>query len=431
MAFSPDGRWLASNDGIETLIWDLQQRQLRHVLPGHRMRPGADASGSYPVPASSLAFSPNGQYLASSSWTQGGSNRSLVVWDVATGQQHLSLAGSRGCRQALFSPDGTRLLGACGRGVQLWQASTGRALFGFDRQRPVGSLALHPNGQIAATAALQTGQDGSSSEIRLWRLHDGKAQQLRSLRVQGPVSALAFGGDGQRLVASSLAGHRGHSTVSVWHWRRGRLLRTLSGLDPSGRFRLSPSGSAIAGNFGTTILRNWQTGISLATEPAIRMQGEATALAFSPDGQTLAWAGQPPTFPYPIIRFWRRDGGAEAQGQPPTLHRPERAGYGLFFPERLANEVTVSNPRALVAQAWGLEQAGGSTQQQIVVSSPYPSKQVVRLTQTGLRDDSVAGIRYRAEFVAYGESWRLVWSGKQQTCQPGRGPQTWSDRPCH
>lgn len=70
------------------------------------------------------------------------------------------------------------------------------------------------------------------------------------------------------------------------------------------------------------------------------------------------------------------------------------------------------------------------------VNYPQPNLAVVIITQIGLADDSVRGIRYRTEFVpntesaSTGKQWKLVWAGSQVICQPGRGHQDWSTKLC-
>jgi WD40 repeat protein len=55
-----------------------------------------------------LVFSPDGRTLAS-----GGGDRTVRLWDVATGKERRHFAGHQGVVRAVaFSPDGTRLASA-------------------------------------------------------------------------------------------------------------------------------------------------------------------------------------------------------------------------------------------------------------------------------------------------------------------------------
>ncbi len=96
-----------------------------------------------------------------------------------------------------------------------------------------------------------------------------------------------------------------------------------------------------------------------------------------------------------------------------------------------------SDPKALALSAFGnteTEIEGGS--RQVTVDYPQPNQAVVIITQLGVADDSVRGIKYRAEFVPTTKSaqtqkqWEIVWAGSQVTCQPGRGHQDWSKELC-
>ncbi len=75
----------------------------------------------------------------------------------------------------------------------------------------------------------------------------------------------------------------------------------------------------------------------------------------------------------------------------------------------------------------------GNFQRNVTVNTVEPNFKTVIITETGLLDDSVNGIRHRADFELSrtdSKSWKMVWVGKQYRCQPGRGSQDWSSKLC-
>lgn len=88
------------------------------------------------------------------------------------------------------------------------------------------------------------------------------------------------------------------------------------------------------------------------------------------------------------------------------------------------------DPETIVLEQFGFSQLRESQEQKVTVQYPQDNQAIVILTQTGLLDDSVAGIRYRVELVSNQETWRVVWVGRQYKCQPGRGHQDWSTQLC-
>lgn len=93
------------------------------------------------------------------------------------------------------------------------------------------------------------------------------------------------------------------------------------------------------------------------------------------------------------------------------------------------------DPKAIAVAAFGdVDSEGGS--RDVQVEYPEPDRAVVIITQTGVADDSVRAIRYRAELIPTtkssqtGKQWKMVWAGSQFTCHPGRGHQDWSTKLC-
>jgi WD40 repeat protein/uncharacterized protein (UPF0147 family) len=100
--FSPDGRWLAAvnggggrDDPGEVKVWEVAGGKEWYSLEGHKTR------------ASSVAFSPDGRTLAT-----GDQRGTLFLWELATGRHRHQFAGHESwIRSLAFSPDG-RLLAA-------------------------------------------------------------------------------------------------------------------------------------------------------------------------------------------------------------------------------------------------------------------------------------------------------------------------------
>jgi hypothetical protein len=79
VAFSPDGRRLASASGFEVRVWDTATGAEVRALQGHT----GEVLG--------VAFGPDGRRLASASWDQ-----TVRVWDTATGAEVHALKGHTG-----------------------------------------------------------------------------------------------------------------------------------------------------------------------------------------------------------------------------------------------------------------------------------------------------------------------------------------------
>ncbi len=67
-----------------------------------------------------LAFSPDGQRLASGSW-----DFTSKVWDLETGQQMAAVEAPCSSMGVAFSPDGQHVFSSCAEGAQEWDAVDG------------------------------------------------------------------------------------------------------------------------------------------------------------------------------------------------------------------------------------------------------------------------------------------------------------------
>jgi len=231
------------------------------------------------TPILALAFSPNGQTLASV-----GQDRNVRLWNPQLGQAKLTLPGHLDFVSAVaFSPDGQFLVsGSYDRTIKQWDLKTGPKIRNFaGHTRSVTTVVIHPNGQILAS-----GSDDCT--VKLWDLYTG--QEIRTLRghmgwVNG-VKAIAFSPDGKVLAS---AGY--DYVVNLWQVDTGELLLTLKGfLELIYALAFSPDGKTLAVCYTDTVkLWDLGTGGVLNTLPK-EVSGSVgiRSIAFSPDGAQLA-----------------------------------------------------------------------------------------------------------------------------------------------
>jgi WD40 repeat protein len=152
-----DGKHILGHIGHDVYLWDAQTGNILQRFLGHKER------------IDSVQFSPDGRYILSGSWQDGGEvcfahlpelhskDTSVRLWNLKDGREIWKLEGQVGGR---FSPDGKRLLtfsllGAadpdCAGGdvdVAMWDVASGRRIFLVRAHMTLrGTLAFSPNGR--------------------------------------------------------------------------------------------------------------------------------------------------------------------------------------------------------------------------------------------------------------------------------------------
>ncbi|MGH9685769.1 MAG: WD40 repeat domain-containing protein [Candidatus Acidiferrales bacterium] len=289
LAFSPDGRWLASGGTTDhtAILWDaVEGRELR-TFPGTLSLPSVD-------------FSPDGRLLALAASDDKETVSSISLWDSANPEQLRNLVGHQGpCFCVRFSPDG-RLLASTegGMTINLWDVSTGQIIKVF-KQGPLRSKAY--GGQFRS--ALAFSPDGRYLASRSW--------PATLWNVASGEQVLTFGPEYLTLFATIFVGFtpdsrslvevRGNGTIRVWDVATGKLASVLA--DPPNRSNactwilcaaLSKDGRhlAVACNFTAdepkgkdVVLWDVPSARPLGTVP---VSDGSWAVVFSPDGQWLA-----------------------------------------------------------------------------------------------------------------------------------------------
>ncbi|MBW4523372.1 MAG: PD40 domain-containing protein [Scytolyngbya sp. HA4215-MV1] len=291
IAFSPDGRWLASASRDGTLrLWNVQDGQAIYVLDGHTH----DVYG--------LVISADGQWLISS-----GQDNTVRLWHLQSGQSLKTLRGYTGGIHSLsLSPDGQLLASSRqDETIQLWHLQLDRHLLTLHPYKTFSSptrwvssltnLSFSPDGQTLAINR----HDGS---IALWQIQTGQLDQWSAHSAS--LWTVLFSPEGQRLASSS-----DDRTIRLWDVQTHHCLRVLRGHEGGIRaIAFAPSGQGLASGSYDSTTRLWdlQTGACLKI-----LQGHTDAVftvAFDSSSQILASGSHDQT-----IRLWNVQTGGCAQ----------------------------------------------------------------------------------------------------------------------
>src|SRR5262249_28307133 len=148
IAFSPDGKRLASASGDRTIkIWntDVSSAVARHPDAGKQL----ETLLGHTDAVKSVAWGPGGRRLAS-----GSADGTVRVWDVQPerGRRVLDHAGM--VRGVAFSPDGKFLASAShDNAVKVWDSKTRQESFTLKAFAPQ-AIAFRPDGQQLAAVGL-------------------------------------------------------------------------------------------------------------------------------------------------------------------------------------------------------------------------------------------------------------------------------------
>jgi hypothetical protein len=228
----------------------------------------------------SVAFSADGQRLASGGWDE-----TVKFWEVPSGEKVSTVASKIKAVEALtFSRDG-HLLAAENANyvVTIWDGTTGQEIRTLPGNRPSGpgnnwvySIAFSPDGRWLASGV-------DNKTVRVWDVATG--QPLRDLTGSArSVIYAAFSPNGRWLASGG-----DDKTIKIWDVSSGRELRTLAGHKKQVyAVAFSPDGRWLASASGDKTVKLWDavTGVEVRTLAGHR--NWVTSLAFSPDGRWLA-----------------------------------------------------------------------------------------------------------------------------------------------
>ena len=295
IAFSPNGETLASGSEDQSVrLWDLD------TASSHRLKDAAAHANTLSARCRkqfvgatnlvwSVAFSPDGQMLAS-----GSEDHIIRLWRLATGEcvQHLQ-GHDRRIWSVAFSHDNLLASSSDDHTVKLWDVSSGTCLRTLEGHLNwVNSVAFSPNGKILASG-------GGDSTVRIWDVSTGQCLQVLEEHTRW-IWSVAFSPNGQWLASAS-----GDGSIKLWDLQAGTCFATIPA---EGGFvsavSFSPTKQMLAGSCGDNAVRVWAIADPMLTEAnqphdAVQLVrtlfghgGRVWSVAFSPQGEQLASAGE-------------------------------------------------------------------------------------------------------------------------------------------
>ncbi|MCB0094451.1 MAG: pentapeptide repeat-containing protein, partial [Caldilineaceae bacterium] len=277
LAFSPDGKMIASAGYDQSIcLWDIESGALIRRFKGH---------SSYVY---SIAFSPDGQLIAS-----GSDDQTICLWELQS-QKCRILRGHTGRVYGVaFHPQG-KLLATCGadHSVRIWDVDLGelcQTLHGHTDI--VRSVAFHPTGAWVASG-------GYDETIRLWSIHGSDAEGVRgeiSQILHGHaawVRSLTFSPDGKMLISGGI-----DQTIRLWGLQdgNGQAHHILHGHTNLIRaVALSPDGAILVSGSNDNAMRIWdmhQRGAVQVRQMLLGHTQMIRTIAFHPNGQIIASGG--------------------------------------------------------------------------------------------------------------------------------------------
>ncbi len=287
VAFSPDGQFLAIDDGAKATVTVLDTKTwtTARVFQG---------LGSH---VACFAFSPDSKLLAAA-----GHDKTIKVWNAADAHELATLKGHTGdlVLDLAFSPDGKLLASAGVRfnqiqggvmadEVRIWdiaQAKTVRAI-----PEAGHSVAFSPDGKRLATSIERTAKISGKTGIVVEALEVFDAKTGATVWTVpldgGSEIELHYSPDGKRLASS----HGRTGEVRIRDAESGKLLQTLRGhKDAVTCLAFSPDGKWLATGGADTAVKIWSLADSRELAAYHGHTGQVTTVAFASDGKTLASA---------------------------------------------------------------------------------------------------------------------------------------------
>jgi WD40 repeat protein len=280
-----------------------------------------------------LAFSRDGKRLVVTGNKEGDGNI-LQIHDAETGERLHQMHGHEQPVYAIwFLPNETHFLSAsCDQTIR-WDLTAGKAVDERVQSWPTGIMGVAADRPILAFASnrkedplvrlldVVTGKPLLTIEGEIKEVTDpdqADRTQTMIVRPEQAIVALALSPDGKLLASGSPFEH-----IRLWDVATGQLVRTLD--DPQGGIALcfSPDSKRLATGNINGLVRIWDAGTGREVRNYPGFKAWVNALAFAPDGKTLAMAGAESRTLY----LWDVDSGKDQRPGPGHRGAVEALGF--------------------------------------------------------------------------------------------------------
>jgi WD40 repeat protein len=294
IACSPDSKHIASGGYDQTVqIWSAEQQEQTEQTVLSPSPGNARLCRGHTGLVSAVAWSPDGQHLASSSW-----DATIQLWETRSGNRILTYREhTKSVTTVAWSPDVHNpdlASGGYDQVVHVWKAITGEHIFTYKgHSSGVAAVAWSPQGKRVASG-------GYDQTVQVWDATTG-GHHFTYHGHSGAVLSIAWSSNGKRIASASRDG-----TVQVWEeGKQSGILPKSKPLIYRGHtgavyaLSWSPDGKHIAsgGKDGTVQIWDATTGNSVLIYRG--HSAGVTAVAWSPDGTRIASGSEDKT-----VKVW-------------------------------------------------------------------------------------------------------------------------------